>query len=66
VLEANHSLALKAKVVQDVQKYQEIEEEEQMASTSDMDVDIAFLAKKWRKSFGKKGLSFPSEKKRTC
>jgi hypothetical protein len=39
---------------------------EEMTSTSGMDVDIAFFAKKWKNSFGKKGLSFHSEKKRTC
>jgi virulence-associated protein VapD len=46
VMEATHRVALKAKVVQDVQEYQVTEEEDEMTSTSDVHVDLAFFAKK--------------------
>jgi hypothetical protein len=36
-----------------------------MTSTSDIHVDLSFFAKKWNNSFEKKGLSYPSEKKRS-
>ena len=62
----NQSLALKAKVVEAKEEYDESEEEEEMTSTSDLQVDLAFFAKKWNKNFGKKGSSFSSDKRRTC
>ena len=61
-----HSLALKAGFVQEKEEYVEIEEEEEMTSTSDIGTDFAFFAKKYNKMLGKK-FSIPSnEKKRTC
>jgi len=64
---SSHSLALKAKVDQEKEEYEDIEEEEEMTSTSDMSTDLAFFAKKWKgSSFGKMGKAFSKEKKRAC
>ena len=63
---SSHSLALKARVVQEKEEYVEIEEEEEMTSTSDIGTDFAFFAKKYKKVLGKKFPSPSNEKKRTC
>jgi hypothetical protein len=63
----SHSLALKAKVVQENEVEEDIgEEEENMTSTSELDVDLAFFAKKYGKFSMKRGGSFSKEKRRTC
>ena len=64
---SSHSLALKAKFVQEREEYAEVEkEEEEMTSTSDIGTHFAFFAKKYRKVLGKKFPSPSNEKKRTC
>ena len=62
------SLALKAKVVQYHEEDDEDKaqyEEQEMTSTSELDVDLAFFAKKYGKFTVKKG-GFTKEKKRFC
>jgi hypothetical protein len=42
------------------------EEEEEMTSTSALDTNLAFLAKKYGKNSMKKGSFTPKEKRRSC
>ena len=58
----SQSLALKAKVAQDEDSYEDFDEELEMTSTSDLRTDLSFFAKKWNRNF-KKGFG---DKKRTC
>ncbi|KAK1605593.1 hypothetical protein QYE76_029266 [Lolium multiflorum] len=65
--EASHNLALKARVDHEREEVYEIEEDEEMTSTSDIATDFAFFAKKYKANF----LMFLNEKKkkkkkRTC
>jgi hypothetical protein len=61
--EASHNLALKARADHEKEEVYEIEEDEEMTSTSDMATDFAFFAKKYKAKFP----SFLNEKKkRTC
>jgi len=63
-----HSLAPKAIVAQEseVEEEEDVEEEEAMTSTSELDVDLAFFAKKYGKFSMKKGGGFSKEKRRVC
>ena len=58
----SQSLALKAKVAQDEDSYEDSDEELEMTSTSDLRTDLSFFAKKWNRNF-KKGFG---DKKRIC
>ncbi|KAK1642119.1 hypothetical protein QYE76_059924, partial [Lolium multiflorum] len=62
--EAPRNLALKARVDHGGEEYYEIEEEEEMTSTSDMATDFAFFAKKYKAKFPM--LLNDKKKKRTC
>ncbi|KAK1670539.1 hypothetical protein QYE76_058698 [Lolium multiflorum] len=58
----SHNLALKARAVHESEEVYEIEEEEEMTSTSDIGTDFAFFVKKYKKKFPISS----NEKKRTC
>ncbi|KAK1615732.1 hypothetical protein QYE76_021249 [Lolium multiflorum] len=62
--EASHNLALKARADHEREEVYEIEEDEEMTSTSDIATDFAFFAKKYKAKFP----MFLNEKKkkRTC
>ncbi|KAK1699023.1 hypothetical protein QYE76_015720 [Lolium multiflorum] len=62
--EAPHNLALKARADHGSKEDYEIEEEEEMTSTSDMATDFAFFAKKYKAKFPM--LLNDKKKKRTC
>jgi hypothetical protein len=70
----NPSLALKAKDTQpkvheeskEERVEEDQEEEEEMTSTSELDMDLAFFAKKYGKHSMKKGSFVPKEKRRSC
>jgi hypothetical protein len=69
----NPSLALKANVThskaREASKEESVEEdleEEGMTSTSELDTDLAFFAKKYRKHSMKRGSFVPKEKRRSC
>ncbi|KAK1682100.1 hypothetical protein QYE76_042948 [Lolium multiflorum] len=61
--ESSHNLALKARADQEREEAFEIEEYEEMTSTSDIATDFAFFAKKYK---NKLPMSFNEKKKRTC
>ncbi|KAK1654012.1 hypothetical protein QYE76_071817 [Lolium multiflorum] len=60
---SSHNLALKARADQEREEAYEIEEDEEMTSTSDIATDFAFFAKKYKTKFP---MSFNDKKKRTC
>ncbi|KAK1603795.1 hypothetical protein QYE76_027468 [Lolium multiflorum] len=62
--EGSHNLALKARADHGSKEDYEIEEEEEMTSTSDMATDFAFFAKKYKAKFPM--LLNDKKKKRTC
>ncbi|KAK1611271.1 hypothetical protein QYE76_034944 [Lolium multiflorum] len=62
--EAPHNLALKARADHGSKEDYEIEEDEEMTSTSDMATDFAFFAKKYKAKFPM--LLNDKKKKRTC
>jgi hypothetical protein len=66
----NPSLALKANVTQSKareaskeERFEDLEEEEEMTSTSELDTDLDFFAKKYGKHSMKKGSFVPKEKR---
>ncbi|KAM0832404.1 hypothetical protein ACQ4PT_064926 [Festuca glaucescens] len=61
--ESSHNLALKARADFESEEVYEIEEGEEMTSTSDIATDFAFFAKKYK---NKLPMSFNEKKKRTC
>ncbi|KAK1667802.1 hypothetical protein QYE76_055961 [Lolium multiflorum] len=61
--ESSHNLALKARADHEREEAYEIEEDEEMTSTSDIATDFAFFAKKYKAKFP---MSFNEKKKRTC
>ncbi|KAK1618366.1 hypothetical protein QYE76_023883 [Lolium multiflorum] len=61
--EASHNLALKARADHGGEEEYEIEEDEEMTSTSDIATDFAFFAKKYK---GKLPMLLNDKKKRTC
>ncbi|KAK1605591.1 hypothetical protein QYE76_029264 [Lolium multiflorum] len=63
--EASHNLALKARVDHEREEVYEIEEDEEMTSTSDIATDFAFFAKKYKANFPM-FLNEKKKKKRTC
>jgi hypothetical protein len=70
----NPSLALKANVThsraheasKEERVEEDLEEEEEITSTSELDTDLAFFAKKYGKHSMKRGRFVPKEKRRTC
>ncbi|KAK1628143.1 hypothetical protein QYE76_002458 [Lolium multiflorum] len=62
--EASHNLALKARADHEREEVYEIEEDEEMTSTSDIATDFAFFAKKYKAKFPM--LLNEKKKKRTC
>ncbi|KAK1698143.1 hypothetical protein QYE76_014840 [Lolium multiflorum] len=62
--EASHNLALKARADHGREEDYEIEEDEEMTSTSDIATDFAFFAKKYKAKFPM--LLNDKKKKRTC
>ncbi|KAK1681335.1 hypothetical protein QYE76_042183 [Lolium multiflorum] len=62
--EASHNLALKARADHGSKEDYEIEEDEEMTSTSDIATDFAFFAKKYKAKFPM--LLNDKKKKRTC
>jgi hypothetical protein len=70
----NPSLALKANVThsraheasKEERVEEDLEEEEEMTSTSELDTDLAFFAKKYGKHSMKRGSFVPKEKRRSC
>jgi hypothetical protein len=70
----NPSLALKANVTQskaheaskEERVDENLEEEEEMTSTSELDTNLTFFAKKYGKHSMKRGSFIPKEKKRSC
>jgi hypothetical protein len=70
----NPSLALKANVThskaheasKEESVEEDLEEEEEMTSTSELDIDLAFFAKKYGKHSMKRGSFVPKEKRRSC
>ncbi|KAK1678649.1 hypothetical protein QYE76_039497 [Lolium multiflorum] len=60
---SSHNLALKARADKEREEAYEIEEDEEMTSTSDIATDFAFFAKKYKTKFP---MSFNEKKKRTC
>ncbi|KAK1648622.1 hypothetical protein QYE76_066427 [Lolium multiflorum] len=63
--EASHNLALKARADHEREEVYEIEEDEEMTSTSDIATDFAFFAKKYKAKFPML-LNEKKKKKRTC
>ncbi|KAK1693450.1 hypothetical protein QYE76_010147 [Lolium multiflorum] len=63
--EASHNLALKARANHGREEVYEIEEDEEMTSTSDIATDFAFFAKKYKAKFPML-LNEKKKKKRTC
>ncbi|KAK1627483.1 hypothetical protein QYE76_001798 [Lolium multiflorum] len=63
--EASHNLALKARADHGSKEDYEIEEDEEMTSTSDIATDFAFFAKKYKEKFPML-LNDKKKKKRTC
>ncbi|KAK1696014.1 hypothetical protein QYE76_012711 [Lolium multiflorum] len=61
--EASHNLALKARADHGREENYEIEEDEEMTSTSDIATDFAFFAKKYKAKFP---MLNEKKKKRTC
>ncbi|KAK1661354.1 hypothetical protein QYE76_049513 [Lolium multiflorum] len=61
--EGSHNLALKARADHGSKEDYEIEEEEEMTSTSDIATDFAFFAKKYKAKFP---MLLNDKKKRTC
>ncbi|KAK1616885.1 hypothetical protein QYE76_022402 [Lolium multiflorum] len=61
--EVSHNLALKARADHGGEEEYEIEEDEEMTSTSDIATDFAFFAKKYK---GKLPMLLNDKKKRTC
>ncbi|KAK1631110.1 hypothetical protein QYE76_005425 [Lolium multiflorum] len=61
--EASHNLALKARADHGREEVYEIEEDEEMTSTSDIATDFAFFAKKYKAKFP---MLLNEKKKRTC
>ncbi|KAK1631554.1 hypothetical protein QYE76_005869 [Lolium multiflorum] len=61
--EASHNLALKARADHGSKEDYEIEEDEEMTSTSDIATDFAFFAKKYKAKFP---MLLNDKKKRTC
>ncbi|KAK1668189.1 hypothetical protein QYE76_056348 [Lolium multiflorum] len=61
--EASHNLALKARAGHGREEVYEIEEDEEMTSTSDIATDFAFFAKKYKAKFP---MFLNEKKKRTC
>ncbi|KAK1611757.1 hypothetical protein QYE76_035430 [Lolium multiflorum] len=64
--EAPHNLALKARADHGSKEDYEIEEEEEMTSTSDIATDFAFFAKKYKAKFPMLLNDKKKKKKRTC
>ncbi|KAK1628821.1 hypothetical protein QYE76_003136 [Lolium multiflorum] len=62
--EGSHNLALKARADHEREEAYEIEEDEEMTSTSDIATDFAFFAKKYKAKFPM--LLNEKKKKRTC
>jgi hypothetical protein len=70
----NPSLALNSNVTQSKAREaskeerveEDLEEEEEMTSTSELDTDLAFFAKKYGKHSMKRGSFVPKEKRRSC
>jgi hypothetical protein len=66
----NPSLALKTNVTHsrahEASKEERVEEEEEMTSTSELDTDLAFFAKKYGKHSMKRGSFVPKEKRRSA
>ncbi|KAK1694588.1 hypothetical protein QYE76_011285 [Lolium multiflorum] len=64
--EASHNLALKARADHEREEVYEIEEDEEMTSTSDIATDFAFFAKKYKAKFPMLLNEKKKKKKRTC
>ncbi|KAK1679409.1 hypothetical protein QYE76_040257 [Lolium multiflorum] len=64
--EASHNLALKARADHGGEEEYEIEEDEEMTSTSDIATDFAFFAKKYKAKFPMLLNDKKKKKKRTC